>query len=80
MSNFFLKNLTLSVTRYYSQLSSCKISEKTNDPILRKLSDGETDRQAGRQTQMEGQTAGRRDRQADGQRYGQMDRWMGVIS
>ena len=74
MSNFFLKNLTLSLTRYYSQLSSCKISEKTNDPILRKLSDRGTDRQ------MEGQTAGGRDRQADGQRYGQMDRWMGVIS
>ena len=49
---FFPENLTLSVTRYYGQLSSCTISEKTNDPILTKLSDGWTD--------------GRTDRQADG--------------
>ena len=37
-ANFFLKNLASSVTRYHGQLSSCTISEKTNDPILRKLS------------------------------------------
>ena len=42
--NFFFKNLAASVTRYHGQLSSCTISEKTNDPILRKLSDGQTDR------------------------------------
>ena len=41
---FFLKNLASSVTRYYGQLSSCKTSEKTNDPILKKLSDGRTDK------------------------------------
>ena len=41
---FFFKNLAPSVTRYYGHLSSCTISEKTNDPILRKLSDGRTDR------------------------------------
>ena len=41
--NFCFKNLTRSVTRYHGQLSSCTISEKTNDPILRKLSDGRTD-------------------------------------
>ena len=29
--NLFSKNLTLSVTRYHGQLSSYKISEKTND-------------------------------------------------
>ena len=40
---FFFKTLTLSVTRYHCQLSSCTISEKTNDPILRKLSNGRTD-------------------------------------
>ena len=34
------KNLALSVTGNHGQLSSCTISEKTNDPILRKLSDG----------------------------------------
>ena len=39
---FFFKNRDLSVTRYHGQLSSCAISEKTNDPILRKLSDGRT--------------------------------------
>ena len=44
-TNSFFKNLAPSVTRYYGQLSSCTISEKTNNPILRKLSDGQTDRQ-----------------------------------
>ena len=44
LPNFFLKSLAPLVTRYYGQLSSCTISEKTNDPILRKLSDGWTDR------------------------------------
>ena len=39
----FLKNLASSVTRFYGQLSPCTISEKTNDPILRKLSDRWTD-------------------------------------
>ena len=42
---FFPRNLTPSLTRYYGQLSSCTILEKTNDPILIKLSDGWTDRQ-----------------------------------
>ena len=41
--NFFFKNLAPSVTRCHVQLSSCTISGKTNDPILRKLSDGRTD-------------------------------------
>ena len=41
--NFFFKNLALSVTRYHGQLSSCTISENTNDPILRKFSDGQAD-------------------------------------
>ena len=50
---FFFKNLALSVTRYHGQLSFCTISEETNDPILRKLSDGGTD----------GQTQGQTDRQ-----------------
>ena len=40
---FFFKNLALSVTRYHGQLPSCSISKKTNNPILRKLSDGQTD-------------------------------------
>ena len=44
----FFKNLAPSVTRYHGQLSSCTISEKTNDPLLRKLSDGRTDRQTDR--------------------------------
>ena len=34
------KILAASVTRYHDQLSSCTISEKANDPILRKLTDG----------------------------------------
>ena len=43
-TNFFFsqKNLAPSVPRYYGQLSSCTISEKTDNPILRKLSDGGT--------------------------------------
>ena len=51
------KNLVAPVTRYYGQLSSCAISGKINDPILRKLSDGQMDRQTDRQ--MERQTGGR---------------------
>ena len=43
-----------SVTRYHGQVSSCKISEKANDPNLRKFSDrrtnGRTDRQADRRS------------------------------
>ena len=46
---FFFKNLVLSVTRYHGQLSSCTISEKTNDPILTKFSDGPTERPTDRQ-------------------------------
>ena len=40
----FFKNLALSVTRYPDQVSSCTISEWTNDPLLRKLSDEWTDK------------------------------------
>ena len=40
---FFFKNLTPSDNRYHGQLSSCTISVRTNDLILRKLSDGRTD-------------------------------------
>ena len=36
---FFFKNLASSVTSYYGQLTTCTVSEKTNDPILRKRSD-----------------------------------------
>ena len=39
------KKLALSASRYHSSLSSCTISEKTNDPIFRKFSDGQTDEQ-----------------------------------
>ena len=46
----FFKNLALSVTRYHGQLSSCTISEKSNDSILRKLSDGRTGGQTNGQT------------------------------
>ena len=38
------------VTRYHGQLLSCTILEKTNDPILRKFSDGWTKRQTDGQT------------------------------
>ena len=32
-----------SVPKYHGQLSSCTALEKSNDPILRKYSDGRTD-------------------------------------
>ena len=47
-ANFFFLNLAPSVTRCYGQLSSCTISEKTNDLILRKLSDERMDRRTDR--------------------------------
>ena len=49
VAKFFFKNQVLSVFRCHGQLSSCTILKKTNDPILRKLSDGQTDRQTDRQ-------------------------------
>ena len=42
---FLKKNPASLVTRYHVHLLSCTISEKTNDPILRKLSDGQANRQ-----------------------------------
>ena len=39
-----------SVTRYHGLPSSCTISEKANDTILRKLSDGRTDERIDGQT------------------------------
>ena len=39
-----VENLASSFSRYYGQPSSYTISEKTNDPVLRKFSDGRTDR------------------------------------
>ena len=52
---FFVKTLALSVTGYHGQVSTCIISKKTNDTILRKFSDdGQThrgtDRRKGRLT------------------------------
>ena len=47
---FFFKNLASSVTKYHGHLSSCTISEKLNDSILRKLSDGRTDGWTNQQT------------------------------
>ena len=43
---FFFKNLALSKTRYHGQPSSCAISKKTNDSILRKFSNGQMDGQS----------------------------------
>ena len=47
---FFFKNQASSVSRYHGQLLLCTISEKTNDSIFRKFSDGRTDGQTDRQT------------------------------
>ena len=59
-ASLFFKNLALSVTTYYGQLSSCTISEETNDLILKKLGDRQAD--------------GRTDRLTDGWTDGQTDR------
>ena len=45
---FFFKNMALLVTRCQGQLSSCRMSEETNDSILRKLSDVRTDERTDR--------------------------------
>ena len=39
---FFKKSGFVSVPKYHGQLSSCTTLEKSNDPILRKYSDGWT--------------------------------------
>ena len=49
LAKILATNLALSVTKY-SQLSSCTIPEKTNNPILKKLNHGQTARQWDRQT------------------------------
>ena len=56
-----------SVTTYLGQLSSCIISEKANDPALRKVSDRRADRQTDRPTdrQTDRQTNRQTDRQTD---------------
>ena len=36
---FYFRNLVSTVTRYHGLLTLCTKSEKTKDPILRKLSD-----------------------------------------
>ena len=56
-SIFFFKNLVSSVTRYHDRLSSCKISEKTNDPVFRKLSDRPKDGLTDRLTRVVSQDA-----------------------
>ena len=45
---FLFSNLALPVTRYHVQLSSCKISEKADDTILRNFSDGQMVRRTDR--------------------------------
>ena len=42
--DFFFENRALSLFSVYGPLSSCRKSEKTNDPILRKTLEGRTDR------------------------------------
>ena len=44
------KRSKLGTARYHGQLSSCTMSDKTENPILRKSSDRQAGRQADRQT------------------------------
>ena len=69
--SLFFKNMARSVTTYLGQLSSCTISEKANDPALRKVSDRRADRQTDRQTNR--QTDRQIDRQTDRQTKRQAD-------
>ena len=46
-TGFFRKNRALSLLTHYESLSSYQKSEKTYDPILRKVSNWQTDRQTG---------------------------------
>ena len=48
----FFKNMGLSVARYYCQISLCTISDKTNEPILRKINGGRTYGQTGGRTRV----------------------------
>ena len=65
--SFFFKNMAWSVTTYLGQLSSRTISEKANDPVLRKVSDRRADRQTDQPTDR--QTDRQIDRQTDRQTY-----------
>ena len=51
-----------SVTRYHAELSPCTISEKSNDPILRKLSDRRTNKETDGQRDRDRETERQRDR------------------
>ena len=44
------KKKAQSVFKYYNYLPSCKKSERTNEPFLRKMLNCQTDRQTDRQT------------------------------
>ena len=48
--DFFQKNLALSHITRYGLLTPCKVSEKPNEPNLRKLTDRRKDRQKDKQT------------------------------
>ena len=48
--DFVLENQAPSLFTDYGPLTSCKKSEKTNDPIPRKTPNGQTDGQTDRQT------------------------------
>ena len=56
-ANFLKKKLALLVTRYHGQQSSCAITQKINDLLLRKFGDRWMDRL------IEGKTDGQIDRQ-----------------
>ena len=55
LQNFLFKNLASPITRYHGELSYCTISEITNYPILRKLSDRQMGVLTDRLTETEGQ-------------------------
>ena len=44
-NNFFFKNLALSISIHHTSYHHVQYQKKTNDPILKKFSDGRTDGQ-----------------------------------
>ena len=50
LDRHFFFNLASSFIRFHGQMLSCIISEKINDPIVRKFNDGQTDGQTAGQT------------------------------
>ena len=72
-----------SVTHMYGSLTPCQVSEKTNEPNLRELTDRRKDKRTDRErTDRQGsneQTGGRTNRQTDGQEFNKPNKYISNI-